>query len=411
MSIKSVRNTASTSNFNCINWALDARRHRTVYFRGYFNFDTNPGATRPFITVWAAGGPIASFRLNTSFEVQSHDRLGSLVATSNAMSLDTWYRIEFKLTIGASSPVNSLEVEIWNEAGTVLETSQQIANVDYGTGYLEDLFVGAGPDGSPATAWTIYFDDIGYDWYDWLGNTVVPLTNSSEGGSVGTTVTSVNSGGSSGDAFNTTNTGSPDASPAGTLTYESSPTMHGNRSVRSTKTSTVGYNNAAWNSVSMDSGNELYFRGYFVFHSKPSVSTYLINLYNGGTFTGGLAMSSSTGAVWILDKNITALHPASAHDYSDGQVYRMEFWVRANGMWEFRTYIGDSTSPLQSWSGVGAIFEPEFSSVRVGASHLGASAHTFDLSWDDLAVHEVGWWGPSEVAVTGEQFILVAAGM
>lgn len=139
----------------------------TVYHRFYYSYSTKPSANyEPLATLV---GDDASNKgricLNSSGNIVLLNNVNTLVATSStALTVSTWYRIEYK---GTSSSSNSAyELRIYNEANTLLETLS--GSMAQGAArHAQIIFGKATPLNTQAIV--NYFDDWAVSAVTWLG--------------------------------------------------------------------------------------------------------------------------------------------------------------------------------------------------------------------------------------------------
>src|SRR5438067_677165 len=112
----------------------------------------------------------------------------------------------------------------------------------------------------------------------------LPISNSAEGGTNGTTVTTGNSGGGSGDAFSAVNIGT-----TGAVTFDSSASAHGGLSYAFSTGATSALANGTWSLTSAQA--TVYWRVYIRI-SGANASQNVIRMTAGGTQSTRVAVNS-----------------------------------------------------------------------------------------------------------------------
>jgi hypothetical protein len=224
-----------------------------------------------------------------------------------------------------------------------------------------------------------------------------PRLNSFEGGTNNTNITTTNSGGASGDAFDGTDTASA------TLQFSSAQKHSGTLSGRCTYTGSNAYANFGLGFSPTTTRTRTAFRFYVYLTSGGTFTTHELftvldsTLNEAPVFVG---LDASTKLQIKTNARSTVSFTATSA-LPKGAWYRIEVAVTigsstSNGAIDFAYYLGDSTTPVQSFSS---------SSLNLGTLDIGggffgngfqavASART--NYYDDIAIQELssGFIGP-----------------
>lgn len=151
-----------------------------LYSRFYFRAATLPASNdeEVFVVLDTSGTQMASIRINSAGNLTVYDNAQVSQGTgSTALSLNTWYRIEFRTQVGATGSFELLIDGVTEDSGTMAQGSTNHGSVRVGKGtnrnsqtidvYYDDVaiddsaypgagsIVSIGPDGNGSTAqWT-----------------------------------------------------------------------------------------------------------------------------------------------------------------------------------------------------------------------------------------------------------------
>jgi hypothetical protein len=219
----------------------------------------------------------------------------------------------------------------------------------------------------------------------------LPLANTAEGGSNGTTVTTGNSGGSSGNAWDVVNITN------GAATFSSTVSAHGSLAYAFSTTASSGVANVGWTS-SVGVVTTFYGRTYVYLTGSPGNPDANVQIRGTGSSTGGNIQISTS-------RQIIAQSPSFANAFTFTTVLALSTWYRIE--WQMVTgsagsasftinlYVGDSgtitethTDSTFAWGGTGGVAEVEF-----GWTNTHPSQPT--LYMDDIQVNSTGYPGPA----------------
>lgn len=226
----------------------------------------------------------------------------------------------------------------------------------------------------------------------------LPLSNTFEGGSAGTTLTTANTGGASGDAFQSiVLTPTFSASPArGTLSMQIAQVVYSESFVR-------------WDGAGSLTTN-VYARAYLWIPANPTVNQRVIHFITSGAAISAAIRISTTGVVIGLNAvggAITGL--------TGSTVVAKNQWIRLEARCKSSTTVGelewrlfntdpDATSPTETLtSGSTEVLGADTDRLYVGT--IGSSG-TANQTWnfDDLAFASAGWIGPSGASLSDNAY-------
>lgn len=233
----------------------------------------------------------------------------------------------------------------------------------------------------------------------------VPLSNTFEGGTDGTTITTGNSGGASGSAF--TNVV---IAATHTLTYENSPVLSGGLCGVVTPGGTTGTTFVQWQPADVGTiGPTVYTRSYwraigafgtvnnrFLYMEGAGGTTHRAGIEVGGTSgsPGKFSWVNAAGTIGTLSTNTLVVDTT----------YRFEckFTLDATvGQVDVNCYLGDSTTVLETLSSAAT---QNFGSTTLDACAWGSvatnvtSATQSPYALDGLAIGTTGYFGPVTTA-------------
>lgn len=229
----------------------------------------------------------------------------------------------------------------------------------------------------------------------------VPLANTLEGGSDGTTITTGNSGGASGNAFDAVG-----ISATHTLTYENSPVMSQALCAVNTPGGTSGTAYVQWAPASVGTiGPTVYTRCYwrnigsflsnsnrFQYMEGAASTSHRCDLQVGGT--GG----SPGRFTWVNAAGTSGT--LSTNTLSVDTTYRFEcLWTLSTtvGQVVINCYLGDSTTPLETLTSPAT---QNFGGTTMDTISWGNVATSVTSStqapagYDGLAIGTTGYFGP-----------------
>jgi hypothetical protein len=128
-----------------------------MYMRAYVRFNSAPSGSLVQFFTWRINAvAVADIVLNNNRTMSLRDATQTVIGTSSALSVDTWYRIESKIIVNTGTGVGTLELKI---DGSVVATSSSAAtgtSVTTTTHRFGHLNAGE-------TAMTVYVDDMAYN--------------------------------------------------------------------------------------------------------------------------------------------------------------------------------------------------------------------------------------------------------
>jgi hypothetical protein len=219
----------------------------------------------------------------------------------------------------------------------------------------------------------------------------LPVANTLEGGSNGTTVSGANSGGASGTALDDVLTAT-----GGTLAYDSTVTHpgHGSLVLKTATSTTAGNSYAGWTNTTTGTGSGA-FSGRFYFQigavgSPASYRIYSCSTVAAGTICFTMILTTSTRIVNVNGTGGTNIGSAGSA-LATGTWYRVEFQCTPSttvGQVKVQFYADDSatlvtsidTGATQNLGGTGL-----FGAVRFGFSGT-TVASAGPLYYDDMAI-------------------------
>lgn len=233
----------------------------------------------------------------------------------------------------------------------------------------------------------------------------LPLANSFEGGSQGTTPSPANSGGASGDAFNVVQ------NTTGTIIYDGTNPAHGSGlGVQIVTEAAVTPTYMAWTTAlgTLSTNQTLYGRFYYVAPGTPTSSARLIQILNGTTMLCGLVHASGAGTLNLRATGDVSSGTLSNTALTAGVLYRIEFQFdgigggAGAGSATARLFLGDSTTQTGTDATTTAA---NFGSLAPNAVRFGittANASTLSTYYfDGLQVNDTGMPGPELVGGGG----------
>lgn len=220
----------------------------------------------------------------------------------------------------------------------------------------------------------------------------LPLANTAEGGSSGTTVSTGNSGGSSGSAWDAVDT----PGTGGVIAYDNAHAAHGTIAYKFVSPNPTATQRIRW-TTSPGSFSEIWGRAYVYCTAAPSSSLQLIRINNG----------SQTRQATVLLGTDQKLHPSdSASVQANGTVsYNLSAWFRiefhflgnsSTGVIEaklFNTADSSSASETVTRSSANTDTGSGAAQVEFGIGSAGNAGYTFWL--DDLQINASGYPGPA----------------
>lgn len=218
----------------------------------------------------------------------------------------------------------------------------------------------------------------------------LPLVNSLEGGSNGTTITAGNSGGASGNAFDvfTVATGI-------TLRYSSAQSAHGGLSM---EVATGATGTTAWCGwqTALGSQTDLYGRIYLRLSAAPTANDAIVRFVNGATVLGFLQIT--TARILRLANTASTVIATFTNAIPLNQWVRIEFHLTfpasATGTAEVRLYLSaDSAAPTETQGPLAAT--QNFGSLACSSVRFGWSngvANQVSAFLDDIGVSTT-WLG------------------
>lgn len=229
----------------------------------------------------------------------------------------------------------------------------------------------------------------------------VPLTNTFEGGSDGTTITTGNSGGASGNAFTNVS-----IAATHTLQYKNTPALSGSLCAVITPGASSGVTFVQWQPADVGTiGPTVYTRCYWrnigAFLSNNNRVQYMEGA-GGSTFRCGFAVQGTAGTAgkftWVNAAGVSGT--SSTMTCSVDTTYRFECqWTLSAtvGQVDINCYLGDSTSPLETLSSAAT---QNFGSTTLDACAWGTvaagvtNATQAPYGLDGLAIGTTGYFGP-----------------
>ena len=178
--------TRGTAGNMGILWSNASLLGTTLYSRCYFNFDAVPGVTNPRMQEWfdqSFGTAFAGWGIvtGTNFLRICGPSGTTLVTGTNAVSANTWYRAECKVTLGTPNTASNATIELrWylGESTTAIETLGPSTFTAVGT--ITSICPGRFGCGSAANYPTstdfIYYDSLAASDVDWIGPITEPKT-------------------------------------------------------------------------------------------------------------------------------------------------------------------------------------------------------------------------------------------
>ena len=212
------------------------------------------------------------------------------------------------------------------------------------------------------------------------------LLNSAEGGTPGAVVTVGNSGGGSGNPFTGVTGGT------GTWKYSSDHTVRGNVALRVDQ---VTSSSAALTWM-MSALAEHYGRIYFYISAYPSVSQPIVKGFGAGYTAAWRIDLNAAGAFAVRNSANTRIF-TSTQVASPGLWHRLEWHMisgTSTGSVEVRLFIGDQTTPLETYTVSNQAFNAETSSLQFGPS-IGLNPAAKTNWYDEFAIGTPGgsWIG------------------
>lgn len=222
-----------------------------------------------------------------------------------------------------------------------------------------------------------------------LPSVTLPLRNTFNGGTDGTTITPANSGGASGDTFGSAN---------GTPKFESD-NVSGLRSPMACLFTTSTTDVVRWTGITL-AAREIWLREYIYFTGNPSSSDFFIGINNLGAATNNLLVYVDTnGKIAVNDaaNNQVGLTTASItlNSWVRLEVYCLTGTTTANGAFEVRLFnTTESMTPTETISGSGLNFTTTVPDRISWAYHSGVASYQAD----DFEASDTGWIGPATLA-------------
>lgn len=380
----------------------------TAYWtRGYFRFAQVPAGNTTIHTLRDGAVSASGFwlRLQSSGALQVLDRVTFTgVATTPALSVDTWYRVEFYGNINGSWEVWLYEGDsatpLYNSSGSVASTDADKFD-----------FCRWGIEGTGVTN-TVWLDDLAWSDEAKIGASeeeeepdpdpdpdpdpptgqVTEGNTFETGAAPGTTITGANSGdGNAGTAFGSNFFV---AGSGAAVTYADDAVMRGDLAGK------IELESSAGASMGFNTGESLghWTRGYFRFASLPGSPATIHTVRDGAVNTSGFWVRlQAAGTLQVLDRT-TFEGVATSPALEVNTWYRLETYFRVNGSWDYWLYYKDDEYPISSASGsVPSTGAAEFDFCRWGAD---GSSLTGTFWLDDLAWSDTGKIGSSRPAVT-----------
>jgi hypothetical protein len=225
----------------------------------------------------------------------------------------------------------------------------------------------------------------------------VPLTNSFEGGTDGTTITTGNSGGASGNAFETVTIGT-----GYTLTYEDSPVLSQSMCSAHTPGATSAGTEVRWDAAVGTVGPNIYTRFYVRFSALASSTpnNRPMAMTTSGTQRCALVFWGSVqpGKFTWADASDSG-GTSSTMTMSANTTYRFEcVWTLSTtvGQAVINCYLGDSTTPLETLTSPASqnFGATTINSIGFGYRTAGTNAQYGIMYMDGLALGTSGPFGP-----------------
>lgn len=221
----------------------------------------------------------------------------------------------------------------------------------------------------------------------------VPLGNSFEGGSDGTTQTQGsggNTGGGSGDYFDTVTIGASAVSR-----FAAAAQMHDTLGWEIVQPASAVATFNEWSAQLGTVSGQIWGRVYVRLASGTFSTTFtLIRPRNGATTCGGILLTS---AAKVRVQDNLAAFTNSTTSLSVNTWYRIEWTFTlaagAGNTVEARIYLGDSLSALETVTLAAATTQSQATNVQIGTITTPIASSTLQL--DDISVNTVGYPGPS----------------
>jgi len=164
--------TGTTADTPYVSWTSNVAA-LTVYFRIYLWFDANPGSNTNILRALnSSDQTMASLRVNTTGKLQMLNSANSAAgsASTNAVPLGQWFRIEWKVFSDASA--GTLDTRLYNTADS-LSITETVSATSVNTRGGNNSRYRYGIINSISSIGPFWFDDIGVSDSDWMGPSVV----------------------------------------------------------------------------------------------------------------------------------------------------------------------------------------------------------------------------------------------
>jgi hypothetical protein len=224
----------------------------------------------------------------------------------------------------------------------------------------------------------------------------LPVSNSFEGGTNGTTITSANSGGTSGQAFDAIGSGT------GTTVAFSSTSMHGSLGAVLAVGSTAAGANLQWSSTSLGTISATSWgRIYFSLSSLTLTGDAILAFYSGSTFGGGIQVGGASAGKLNFQNTAFGQTNTFTTTLTASTWYRLEWQVTpgasAAGNLVAVLYAGDATTALETQTSTTGVYgsSTTWNGIRFGWGAAGANhASQPNLFLDDIQLNSTGYPGP-----------------
>lgn len=239
---------------------------------------------------------------------------------------------------------------------------------------------------------------------------LLPVSNTAEGGSDTTVVSAANSGGASGTAFDSV------TNPSSIMTFSSTQEHAGSLALRTAQpgvaVSTYGVWNG-WGSLT----TSIYTRLYF-YVSAVNVANLILGWRSNTDAAAGYMGINATGKIVMQNAAGTAVS-TSTTTISANTWYRLETRIQASttvGQVEWRLYTGanlDGTTTTEAPAAVtNAVLTANIAGVRIGPAGItsGGAATNITGYLDDIGINNTTWLGPSAATASSRFLGLLGVG-
>lgn len=383
----------TTSNGN-IRWDI-AESGRLVH-SFYIYLTVLPTATEYIAAIRSSSTNMCIAVIGSDGKFIMQNAVGSGISASrapNTFPLNQQVRVEIAVTKGTTTSNGIIEYAYYLGDANTAVYSWSSATVNTGTNDVAQVTIGRNTIGAEAR--TMWFDTIRAESRasGWIGPSVsvTSLINTAEGGTNGAVPTTANTGGASGDAMSVVNIGS-----GNTIIFSDFNPAHGTMGYEMNYGTTAG-GNLRWDFV--ESGR-LVHSFYIELSSLPTATEYIAGIRHASGYMCIATIGPDGKLIMQNAASVGVSASRAASTFPVEQKVRVEIAVTkgtttSDGTIEYAYYLGESTSPLASWSSnTQNTGTADIAQVIIGRNTAAGEPRT--IWYDTIRVQNLpsGWIGP-----------------